>query len=137
MKCEISVEELEQLLEENEKSRELLISLAVKAGADVEKYMKKEPEGEQEVNLGIPIMPSKMMKSSAERWKMIADFLTDEIGEYEESFAELRSLKRISRTADEYEETENEVKTSGELINGLQTVISAIQKRDRIRRGEE
>lgn len=69
--------------------------------------------------------------------RKINGILEAEISDYEENLEELRSLKCICRSKEEFEDLEKEVNISGELINTLQNTIRLLQARDRMRSGNE
>lgn len=137
LNCEISVEELGELLEENRKNYKLLKTLLKSAGVETEECTGKDPEEDGNVNLKKPVLPEKMNPYTVQKWNSAAQLLEEELSDFEENAEELESIKYLCRTKEEYADLEKEVVVSGKLINALQEVILLIEERERMRQERE
>lgn len=133
MKSEITVEELQELLEENERNHKLILALLRNAGVEVDNCMERNLEGDTQVDTSVPVMDERITVYTAKKCGCLAEILKEEISDYEENEEELRSLKRISREKEEYEDLEKEVNVSGEIINSMKMAFQKLQERDILR----
>lgn len=136
LKCELSVEELEQLLEENRKNYRLLAGLLKSAGVETESLSTADEVRKEKPNLNLPAEPNGLTQETKQKWDAFRGILETEIADYEENEEELSSLKYLCRTSEEYADLEQDVETSGAMIRAIQEVLSLLEQRERIRRGE-